>query len=72
MKELKKQIALWEAQLDKKELDPEVRRVFDNMSSYLINQKEYIIELGDMVENAQEAYAEQRKEYLMEGINLKH
>ncbi|MGP4069401.1 hypothetical protein [Halobacillus sp. B29] len=72
MKELKQQIRQWESELKKHNLDPEVLQVFNNMSKYLINQKKYIKELGDMVENSQQAYEDLRRELFMEGYDLKH
>jgi|GEM_PF-5474814 len=72
MKELTQQIKQWETELKMHHLDAEVLQVFDNMSKYLINQKKYINELGDMVENSQQAYVELRRELVMEGYNLRY
>lgn len=41
MKELQKQISVWEEELKRHDVDPEVKKVFDNMSKYLIKQKHY-------------------------------
>ena len=72
MKKLKQQIKQWESELKKHKLDPEVLQVFDTMSEYLINQKKYINELGDMLENSQQAYVDLRRELVMEGYNLRY
>ena len=39
--------------IEKAQLEPEVLEVFDTMSEYLLSQKKYINELGDMLENSQ-------------------
>ena len=72
MKNLKQHINQWETELKKHNLDPEVLQVFDTMSENLLNQKKYINELGDMLENSQQAYVELRKELVMEGYNLRY
>ncbi|ASF38200.1 hypothetical protein CEH05_03370 [Halobacillus halophilus] len=72
MKELKQQIRQWESELKKHELDLEVLQVFDNLSKYLINQKKCINELGDMLDNSQQAYVDLRRELVMEGYNLRY
>ena len=72
MKKLKQQINQWEAELKKHNLDPEVLQIFDTMSENLLSQKKHINELGDMLENSQQAYVELRKELVMEGYNLRY
>ncbi|MGP4070668.1 hypothetical protein [Halobacillus sp. B29] len=52
MKDLKQHISQWEAELKKHNLDLKVLEIFVIMSKLLINQKRYINELGDMVENS--------------------
>jgi len=72
MQELKQHIKQWEDELKKHNVSPEVLHIFDIMSNRLINQKKYINELGDMVENSQQAYEDLRRELRMEGYDLRH
>ncbi|ASF40961.1 hypothetical protein CEH05_18085 [Halobacillus halophilus] len=72
MKNLKQRINQWEAELKKYNLEPDVLQVFNAMSENLLSQKKHISELGDMLENSQQAYVELRKELVTEGYNLRY